>query len=124
MGKISQIGVAGPQQSSADVLTETLRAGSHKLLAAALDVEIEEFPSKFADEKDQRGRQRIVRNGFRQPREVQTGIGSIQVKAPRARDQEPTQGRVKFTSSILPPYLRRSKSIEELLPWLYDRRLR
>ena len=119
MGKISQIGVAGPQQNATDVLTEILRAGSHKLLAAALDVEIEEFLAKFADEKDQRGRQRIVRNGFHQPREVQTGIGSIQVKAPRARDQEPAQGPIKFTSTILPPYLRRSKSIEELLPWLY-----
>ena len=92
MGKISQIGVAGPQQNAVDVLTEVLRAGSHKLLAAALDVEIEEFLAKFADEKDQRGRQRIVRNGFHQPREIQTGIGSIQVKAPRARDQEPAQG--------------------------------
>jgi len=60
-----------------------------------------------------------VRNGYHDPREIQTGIGSIQVKAPRARDQEPTQGPIKFTSTILPPYLRRSKSIEEQLPWLY-----
>lgn len=119
MGKISQIGVAGPQQNAADVLTEILRAGSHELLAAALEVEIAEFVTKFADEKDQRGRQRIVRNGYHRPREVQTGIGSIRVKAPRVRDQEPSQGPIKFTSAILPPYLRRSKSIEDLLPWLY-----
>jgi putative transposase len=119
MGKISQIGVASPQRSATDVLTEILRAGSQKLLAAALDVEIEEFLAKYADEKDKRGRQRIVRNGYHQPREVQTGIGAIEVKAPRVRDQEPSRGAIKFTSAILPPYLRRSKSIEDLLPWLY-----
>jgi putative transposase len=116
LGKTGQINVAGPQQNAADVLTEILQAGSHELLAAALEVEIEEFLAKFADEKEQRGRGRIVRNGFHRPREVQTGIGSIQVKAPRARDPEPSHGPIKFTSAILPRYLRRSKSIEGLLP--------
>jgi transposase-like protein len=119
MGKISQIGVASPQQTATDVLTEILRAGSQKLLAAALDMEIEEFLAKYADGKDRRGRQRIVRNGYHQPREIQTGIGAVEVKAPRVRDQEPSRGPIKFTSAILPPYLRRSKSIEDLLPWLY-----
>ncbi len=119
MGKISQIGASGPQQNATDVLTEILRAGSHQLLAAALEVEIQEFLGRFADEKDERGRQRVVRNGFHKPREVQTGIGAIEVKAPRARDREPSGDQIRFTSSILPPYLRRSKSIEDLLPWLY-----
>ena len=119
MGKISQIGAAGPHQSSTDVLTEILRAGSHRLLAAALEAEIEEFLARYADEKDRRGRQRVVRNGYHRPREVQTGIGAIQVQAPRVRDRESSQGAIKFTSAILPPYLRRSKSIEDLLPWLY-----
>jgi transposase-like protein len=119
MGKISQIGASGPQQNATDVLTEILRAGSRQHLAAALEVEIEEFLGRYADEKDERGRQRVVRNGFHRPREVQTGIGAIEVKAPRARDREPSGDQVRFTSSILPPYLRRSKSIEDLLPWLY-----
>lgn len=119
MGKVSQIGVVSPQQSSTDVLTEILRAGSHRLLAAALEAEIEEFLAGLVDEKDSRGRQRVVRNGYHRPREVQTGIGAIQVQAPRARDRESSQGAIKFTSAILPPYLRRSKSIEDLLPWLY-----
>lgn len=119
MGKISQIGASGPQQNATDVLTEILRAGSHQLLAAALEVEIQEFLGRYADEKDERGRQRVVRNGFHKLRGVQTGIGSIEVKAPRVRDQEPSKGPIRFTSSILPPYLRRSKSIEDLLPWLY-----
>ena len=54
-------------------------------------------------------------------REVQTGIGAVTVKRPRVRDRDPqaTGGRIRFTSSILPPYLRRAKSVEALLPWLY-----
>jgi len=119
MGKISQIGPSGPQETSQDVLTEILRTGSQRLLAEALEVEIEEFVEHFRDLRNGDGRQRIVRNGYLPEREVQTGIGSIPVKVPRARDREAGTDSIRFNSSILPPYLRRSKSIEELLPWLY-----
>lgn len=119
MGKTSQIGASGPQLNAVDGLTEIQRASSHQLLAAALEVEIQEFLSRLADEKDERGRQRVVRNCFHKPRDVQTGIGAIEVKAPRARDREPSGDQIRFTSSILPPYLPRSNSIEDLLPWLY-----
>jgi len=61
-----------------------------------------------------------VRHGYQPEREVQTGIGAIVVRRPRVRDRHPDAGgRIRFTSSILPPYLRRAKSVEELLPWLY-----
>jgi hypothetical protein len=69
------------------------------------------------------GWQRVVRNGYLPEREIQTGIGQVQVKAPRIRDRQPDpcSGRIRFTSAILPPYLRKTKSIETLLPWLYLR---
>lgn len=70
---------------------------------------------------DDNGCQRIVRNGYLPEREIQTGIGQVAVKAPRIRDRQPDpcKGKIRFTSTILPPYLRRTKSIETFLPWLY-----
>jgi transposase-like protein len=88
-------------------------------LAEALEVEIEEFLGQYRELRDTRGRQRIVRNGYLPEREIQTGVGSVPAKVPRARDREAGTESIRFTSSILPPYLRRSKSIEDLLPWLY-----
>lgn len=119
MGKISQIRDSGPVESAQDMLTEILREGAHQLLAKALEVEIQEFIGQYRDLRDERGRQRVVRNGHHQAREVQTGIGAVEVKVPRARDREVGENSIRFSSSILPPYLRRSKSIEDLLPWLY-----
>ena len=75
-----------------------------------------EFVARHRELKDEHERQRVVRNGYRPERTIQTGIGEVAVKAPRARDRA---GEVKFHSSILPAYLRRTRSIEELLPWLY-----
>jgi len=65
---------------------------------------------------DVQGRRRIVRHGYLPEREIQTGIGAVRVQAPRVRDRS---SGIRFTSSILPRYLRRTKSVEELLPWLY-----
>jgi putative transposase len=119
MGKVSPIEGSDPGESQRDVLTEILRRGAKELLAEALEVEVEEFLGRYRELRDDRGRQRVVRNGFLPEREVQTGIGSIGVKVPRARDRGGAGESIRFSSAILPPYLRRSKSIEELLPWLY-----
>jgi transposase-like protein len=100
----------------ADVLTEVLRAGAQELLRVAVRAEVEEFIEAHRDLQDEQKRQRIVRNGYLPEREVQTGIGAVSVKAPRVRDRA---GEIRFHSGILPPYLRRTKSMEELLPWLY-----
>jgi transposase-like protein len=91
------------------------------LLSAALEAEVETFLKQYKDISDGKGWQRVVRNGYLPEREIQTGIGQVQVKAPRIRDRQPDpyRGRIRFTSAILPPYLRRTKSIETLLPWLY-----
>ncbi len=100
----------------ADLLTEVLRNGARELLQQAVEAEVAEFIERHRELKDERERQRVVRNGYRAERTIQTGIGEVAVKAPRARDRE---GEIKFRSNILPAYLRRTRSIEELLPWLY-----
>jgi transposase-like protein len=100
----------------ADALTEVLRAGARELLQAAVKAEVAEFIAAHRDLKDEQSCQRIVRNGYLPERPIQTGIGPVKVTAPRVRDRG---GEIKFRSSILPRYLRRSQSMEELLPWLY-----
>ncbi len=84
-------------------------------------MEVTAFVEGHADLTDEAGRRRIVRHGYLPEREVQTGIGPVAVRCPRARDRgaSETGPRISFTSRILPPYLRRAKSIDELLPWLY-----
>ena len=100
----------------ADALTEVLRSGARELLQQAVEAEMAEFIARHRELKDERERQRVVRNGYQPERSIQTGIGGVPVKAPRVRDRK---GEIKFSSSILPRYLRRTKSLEELLPWLY-----
>lgn len=99
-----------------DPLTEVLRDGARQLLQQAIEAEVAQTLARFAALKDEQGRQRVVRNGYLPERSIQTGIGAVAVKAPRLRDRK---GELKFSSSLLPPYLRRSKSLGELLPWLY-----
>ena len=105
-----------------DQLTEILRQGARTLLAQAVEAEVADFLAKHADLKTEDGRQRVVRHGHLPAREVLTGIGSVAVRQPRVRDRAAAScdpGRIRFTPAILPPYLRRSKSIETLLPILY-----
>jgi putative transposase len=100
----------------ADALTEVLRQGARELLQQAVETEVAEFVAQHRALQDERARQRVVRNGYLPERKVQTGIGELPVKAPRVRDRA---GELKFSSNILPRYLRRTRSLEELLPWLY-----
>ena len=105
-----------------DQLTEVLRQGARTLLAQAVESEVADFLAKHADLKTEDGRQRIVRHGHLPEREVMTGIGPVAVRQPRVRDRDAAvddPGRIRFTPAILPPYMRRSKSIETLLPILY-----
>jgi putative transposase len=106
-----------PQLSAADPLTELLRQGAHRLLAQAIEAEVAVLLAQYADRHDTQGRQAVVRNGYLPAREVQTGIGAVRVKVPRVRDRSGTG--IRFHSALLPPYIRRSKSLEALLPWLY-----
>ena len=105
-----------------DQLTEVLRNGARALLARAIETEVAEFLGEHAGLKTEDGRQRVVRHGHLPEREVMTGIGPVAVRQPRVRDREAAAedpARIRFSPSILPPYLRRSKSIETLLPVLY-----
>lgn len=121
MAKDNVIEFKNPEPFVNDPITEILRNGARKLLAEALEAEIEGFLSQYNDLKDDQGRRRVVRNGYLPEREIQTGIGPVPANVPRARDRQTgnESGRIWFRSSILPPYLRKTKSMEELIPWLY-----
>ena len=104
-----------------DPLTEVLRQGAREMLAKAVGDEVAAFIEAHGEVRDEQGRQMIVRNGHLPEREIQTGIGAVPVRVPRVRDRRklPKEEKISFTSNILPPYLRRTKSMEELIPWLY-----
>ncbi len=108
-----------PSESSRDVLTEILRNGARDMLGGAIEEEVADYLRAREHLRDEAGRQLVVRNGHLPERTIQTGLGDVPVKQPRVRDRRPAEEREQFESSILPPYLRRTKSIEELLPWLY-----
>lgn len=119
MAKDTVVAFRAPEGFSADPLTDLLRQGARELIAQAVEAELATFLSAHADQTDAVGRRRLVRHGHLPGREVQTGIGAVPVMVPRVRDRAPEGGRLKFALAILPPYLRRAKSIEDLLPWLY-----
>jgi putative transposase len=105
-----------------DQLTEVLRRGARCLLARAVEAEVSDFLVGHEELKTGDGRQRVVRHGHLPEREVMTGIGPVAVRQPRVRDREAVASnpaRIRFSPTILPPYMRRSKSIETLLPILY-----
>lgn len=99
-----------------DALQEILQEGARKLLAHAVEAELATFLAKHNNESS---KATVVRNGHLPERTIQTGLGDIAVKVPKTRDR--TQSGIKFNSSLIPPYLKRTKSIEEFLPWLYLR---
>jgi putative transposase len=103
-----------------DPLTEVLRNGARAVLAQAVEAEVSSLLSCHADELTDDGRRRLVRHGHLPEREIMTGIGAIAVRCPRVRDRggEGSE-RIRFSSAILPPYARRSKSLEVLIPILY-----
>jgi transposase-like protein len=104
----------------ADPLTEVLRNGARALLAQAVEAEVASLLERYADEVTDDGRRRLVRHGHLPEREIVTGIGPVAVRCPRVRDRvgEGSE-RIRFSSAILPPYARRSKSLEVLIPILY-----
>ncbi len=110
-----------PTGFSSDPLTDLLREGACELLAAAVSAEVSDFLATHKHLLDDEGRQRLVRHGFLPEREVMTGIGKVPVKVPRVRDRAAGKDgkKLRFSSSLVPPYLRKTKSVEELLPWLY-----
>ena len=93
--------------------------GGSRSVGSAVEQEVHEWPTDRANLTDERGRQSVVRNGHLPERTILTGIGPVEVRQPRVRDRRPQDEREEFSSKILPPYLRKTKSLEELIPWLY-----
>ncbi len=108
---------------SRDVLTDILRQGAQQMLAAAVEHEVAEYIERHALVRDDDGRRQVVRNGRLPARRIQTGLGLVEVRQPRVHDRRTDENgeRLRFSSAILPPYLRRTKSLDELIPWLYLR---
>jgi putative transposase len=105
-----------------DRLTEVLRDGARALLTQAVEAEVSEFLAATADLKTDDGCRRVVRHGHLPERQIMTGIGPVAVRQPRVRDREAgadVPARIRFTPTILPPYARRSKSLDTLIPILY-----
>jgi putative transposase len=119
MGHATTIPENLPLATSPDVLTEVCRLGARQMLAQAIEAEVAAYLDARSGLQDEAGRQQIVRNGYLPQRNVLTGVGSVEVKQPRVHDRRPAAEREKFSSAILPPYLRKTKSLEELIPWLY-----
>ena len=124
--------LAGPAATSRDVLTEILRDGAQRMLGQAIEAEVLAFLESHSHIVDEKGHRQVVGNGRLPARTIITGIGPVEVSQRRVHDRrivgendqgEPidAQGRIveRFSSKILPPYLRKTKSIEELIPWLY-----
>ena len=103
-----------------DQLTQILRQGAQSLITHAVETELAAFLQAQADKKLPDGKARLVRHGHLPERMICTGLGAIPVKVPRSRDRQGAgEDSIKFTSQILPPYVRRTKSIEAALPYLY-----
>ncbi len=105
------------QEQKVDPLTELLREGSEQLIYRAVEAELQELLSIYAEQRTEDGKTGVVRNGYHPERELQTGIGPVTVRIPkvRARAGKP----VTFRSALVPPYVRKTKSLEAALPWLY-----
>lgn len=104
---------------SRDSLQEILRQGAQTMLTQAIEAEVAEWIEQHQHVTDQRGRRQVVRNGYLPERKLVTGVGEIAVEQPRVHDRRPAGEREHFSSKLLPPYLRKTKSIEELIPYLY-----
>jgi len=107
---------------SSSLIDDIVREGARRMLAEALQAEVDAYIAQFSAERDERGRRLVVRNGSHQPREVLTSAGAVGVVAPRVNDRriDPDTGeRAKFSSAILPPWCRKTPKINEVLPLLY-----
>ncbi len=105
-------------------LDELAREGARRMLAAALEAEVAEYLERHRGERDEQGQALVVKNGRARPRKITLGAGTVEISAPRINDRRVVEGeRQRFTSEILPPYMRRSPKVAEVLPVLYLRGL-
>jgi len=124
--KLTTASLERPATTSEDVLTRILRDGAQRLLSQVVEAEVDTWIESHKHVIDEQGRRQVVRNGHLPRREIITGVGPVEVTQPRVHHRHgagalDAQGRSvePFRSKILPPYLRKTKSVEELIPWLY-----
>jgi transposase-like protein len=111
-----------PADGSSSLIDEIVREGARRMLAEALQAEVDAYITRFAAERDENGHHLVVRNGSREPREVLTSAGAVEVTAPRVNDKRidaVTGERERFSSAILPPWARKTPKITDVLPLLY-----
>ena len=108
-----------PALASRDVLSEILRAGAQRLLTQAIEDEVTDWIESRSNLTNEAGHRQVVRNGRLPKRTLLTGLGPLEVEQPRMLDRRPRDETEFFSSQVLPPYLRKTKSLEELIPWLY-----
>jgi transposase-like protein len=131
VGKVRPVLTVVPGATEADdprrsdgvaLIDELVREGARRMLAEALQAEVDAYIARHAHERDENGRRLVVRNGSHQAREVLTSAGAVEVVAPRINDRrtDPDTGqRCRFSSAILPPWARKTPKITEVLPLLY-----
>jgi transposase-like protein len=107
--------------ATAPAIDDILRDGARRALQSAIEREVEEYVERNSQHRDEHGHRLVVRNGHHPARKIQSGNGPVEVRQPRVNDKRVDEqgNRFHFTSQILPPYLRKTKAIEELVPWLY-----
>jgi transposase-like protein len=115
----SILSLVGSHVEKLNPLADVLREGARRMLLTAIETEVSQYLAERAGIVDSEGRRQVVRNGYHDERSIVTGIGEISVKKPRVHDKRTSEEREVFQSRILPPYLRRTREIENLIPWLY-----
>jgi len=116
MSKSNVIDLAGRDESQ-DPLTDMLRAGAQQLIQQAVEAELQHLLAQHTDNRTTAGTAGVVRNGYLPERELQTSLGPIPVKIPKVRSK--TGEAVTFRSALVPPYVRKTRTLEAALPWLY-----
>ena len=117
MTKSTLHALSQPDLLAEDPLHELLRQGARDLIAKAVEAELLTLLERHADQLTDDGRRAVVRNGYLPRRTIQTGVGDVEIQVPKVRDR--SGSGICFNSSLLPPYLKRAKSMDELIPWLY-----
>ena len=116
---MSKSNVNGPEgrETIEDPVTELLRVGAQQLIQRAVEAELAELLSQHGGRRTETGNAGVVRNGYLPERELQTGLGPVTVQIPKVRAK--TGEAVTFRSALVPPYIRKTKSLEAAVPWLY-----
>jgi transposase-like protein len=115
-------GWASSAAGSSSLIDEIVREGARRMLAEALQAEVDAYIARFVHDRDENGHRLVVRNGYHQPREVLTSAGAVDMRAPRVNDKRvdpETAERQRFSSAILPPWARKTPQIAQVLPLLY-----